>query len=156
MIRPVDGAVTSRFGVRTHPVTGQRSHHDGTDYRAPEGTPVLAPEDGVVESVTESERGGLQLAVVSLDGQRRWLFLHLSRQDRRSGDVVVEGDVVALSGSTGVGTGPHLHVGLRVDGNIMDPESVLSAVPVATSPKSGLPLAVLLGVVAAALAARYG
>lgn len=123
-VLPVDGPVTSGFGYRIHPVTGNRSFHTGIDLAAPEGTSIAAAYGGTVEETgTSSGRGNYIL--LSHGENLQTLYCHLSRIDVRQGDTVEAGDTIGLVGSTGMSTGPHLHFELRVEGIRCDPEYVL-------------------------------
>ncbi len=105
---PVPVPVTSAFGLRTHPISGLVSFHQGLDLGAPEGTPVLAALAGRV-SIAEF-LGGLGLAVVldHADGDET-RYGHLSQVFVQPGDWVEQGQVIGAVGSTGMSTGPHLH-----------------------------------------------
>jgi len=112
--------LTSRFGMRTHPVLWGRRMHSGVDLAAPQGTPVLATGGGVV--VSSGWQGGYGLAVVVRHGASSWSrYAHLSRISVRLGQTVTAGDVLGLVGSTGRSTGPHLHYETIVGGKAVDP-----------------------------------
>ncbi|MFK8183854.1 MAG: peptidoglycan DD-metalloendopeptidase family protein [Phormidesmis sp.] len=107
----IPSPITSLFGFRVHPVTGQQRFHAGTDLGAEYGTPVLATQDGTV--VSADYAGGYGLMVV-LDHeveetQLQSRYAHLSDILVEPGSTVKKGDVIGLVGSTGVSTGPHLH-----------------------------------------------
>lgn len=106
--------VTSPFGIRIHPVTKVKSFHNGVDLRAPLGTEVCAPFAGRF-TVTKSKAGGNQ-AFVTHSGGLVAGFAHLSgyASGLKDGDEVAEGQVIAYTGQSGVGTGPHLHFSLSV------------------------------------------
>ena len=107
----IPSPITSLFGFRVHPVTGQQRFHAGTDLGAEYGTPVLATQDGVVTSADYA--GGYGLMVVLEhdveDTQLQSRYAHLSDITVEPGATVKKGDVIGLVGSTGVSTGPHLH-----------------------------------------------
>ncbi|MGI8935531.1 MAG: M23 family metallopeptidase [Phormidesmis sp.] len=107
----IPAPITSLFGFRIHPISGDQRFHAGTDIGAPQGTPVLAAQDGVVTSADYA--GGYGLMVVlrhQTDGtQLETRYAHLSEIFVESGKSVKKGDVVGLVGSTGNSTGPHLH-----------------------------------------------
>ena len=117
--------VSSNFGFRTHPISGFKKMHQGIDFAAGTGTPVVAPADGVV---VEARRWG---------GYGNWLRIrhnnglesgygHLSRYGSgiRAGQRVSQGQVVAYVGSTGASTGPHLHYELWRNGQRINPAGV--------------------------------
>jgi murein DD-endopeptidase MepM/ murein hydrolase activator NlpD len=107
----IPAPITSLFGFRIHPISGDYRFHAGTDLGAAEGTPVLAVQDGVVTSADYS--GGYGLMVVlehdlkETDLQSR--YAHLSDILVEPGKTVRKGEVIGLVGSTGNSTGPHLH-----------------------------------------------
>ena len=121
---PVNGAITSGYGYRTHPVLGYRRLHSGTDFGAASGTPIVAASDGVV--VTAGWLGGYGNAVViSHGGGVATLYGHQSRLAVGSGARVRRGQVIGYVGSTGMSTGPHLHFEVRVNGVTTDPARYL-------------------------------
>ena len=100
--------ISSIFGSRVHPVTGQVRFHQGTDLAAPEGTPVVAAFSGRVEIA--GWLGGYGLIVVISHGDtHETRYAHLSEVLVKSGQEVKQGNVIGLVGSTGMSTGPHLH-----------------------------------------------
>jgi murein DD-endopeptidase MepM/ murein hydrolase activator NlpD len=118
--RPVDGILTSGFGWRVHPITGQRRFHAGVDLAVPTGTPVRAAAHGVVTAA--GWRGGYGLAVVIDHGAGlTTLYAHLSEIGVPPGAHVTAGQVIGAVGSTGASTGPHLHFEVRVHGAPRDP-----------------------------------
>jgi murein DD-endopeptidase MepM/ murein hydrolase activator NlpD len=102
-------AITSAFGWRVHPITGDRRFHAGTDLGAPQGTPVIAAATGQV--VTADFLGGYGLTVIlhHEKGTQESLYGHLSEIFVQPGDDVEQGTVIGRVGSTGNSTGPHLH-----------------------------------------------
>ncbi|MFT4625067.1 MAG: murein DD-endopeptidase MepM/ murein hydrolase activator NlpD [Myxococcota bacterium] len=112
--------VSSNYGWRDHPVLSKRKFHDGIDLAVPVGTPVGAAQQGVVAVVGENGVSG-RFVVVDHDHGVRSSYCHLDRVDVARGDVVSAGQIVALSGNTGRSTGPHLHFGLRLGGETLDP-----------------------------------
>jgi len=119
------GRITSRYGYRKHPVTGERHFHNGIDIALPEGTPIRAPENGIIESVYYNNRGGFQLI---LRGENYiYGFAHLKKILVKKGDKVIRGEIIAESGKTGNVTGAHLHFTIRtLDGKHIDPETLYS------------------------------
>ncbi len=114
--------LTSRQGTRIHPVTGRPHTHTGLDVSAPGGTPIQAVKGGVV---TISERGSSYGNYVVLnhgDGTSS-LYAHMSSRAVSVGQVVSQGSVLGYVGSTGVSTGNHLHLEIRVNGARIDPVS---------------------------------
>ena len=114
------GRLTSRFGMRFDPLGGGHRMHSGIDLAAAEGTPVTAPQDGIVSFSNWSGGYGLLVTVEHASGvQTR--FGHLSRVTVRPGQQVRKGQVLGLVGSTGRSTGPHLHYEIRHRGRAIDP-----------------------------------
>ncbi|OPH10487.1 M23 family metallopeptidase [Cylindrospermopsis raciborskii] len=104
--------ITSLFGWRTHPITGDRRFHAGMDIAAPTGTPILAAEKGQVEAA--DWMGGYGLAVTINHNQRQQtLYGHMSEILVRPGQWVEPGMIIGRVGSTGNSTGPHLHFEVR-------------------------------------------
>ena len=117
------GRVTSRFGMRFDPLAGGHRMHSGIDLAAAEGTPVTAPQDGIVSFSNWSRGYGLLVSVEHASGvQTR--FGHLSRVMVIAGQQVTKGQVLGLVGSTGRSTGPHLHYEVRHRGRAVDPLTI--------------------------------
>ena len=120
---PVDGArMTSSFGMRRHPILGYRKAHQGIDFGAGTGTPVVAAGDGVV---VEARRWGGYGNWVRVRHSGGWEtgYAHLSRFGKgiRAGQRVRQGQVIAYVGSTGRSTGPHLHYEVWLKGRRINP-----------------------------------
>ncbi|MBW4643580.1 MAG: peptidoglycan DD-metalloendopeptidase family protein [Goleter apudmare HA4340-LM2] len=114
MIYPltVPSPITSLFGWRIHPITGDRRFHAGTDLGAPTGTPILAAAKGQVQ--TADWQGGYGLAVIINHGSaQQTLYAHMSEVFVQPGQQVEPGTVIGRVGSTGNSTGPHLHFEVR-------------------------------------------
>lgn len=109
----IPSPITSLFGWRTHPIFGDRRFHTGTDLGAPEGTPVVATQNGEVQVAEYLGGYGLTVILRHADGALETRYAHLSRLLVRPGETVAQGDVIGLVGSTGNSTGPHLHFELR-------------------------------------------
>lgn len=113
-------ALTSGFGLRVHPLSGELRNHDGIDIAAAFGTPVRATSDGVVEKAAWF--GGYGLFVALRNGPAmETRYGHLSRLLVSAGQNVRAGDIIGLVGSTGRSTGPHLHYEVRVSGRPVNP-----------------------------------
>ncbi len=113
--------ITSPFNLkRIHPVTGKTVAHLGTDFSAKKGTKVLATSDGVISLVRTHPLAGKYL-VIDHGNQYQTRYMHNSKILVRKGDKVKKGQVIALSGSTGRVTGPHIHYELLVNGRAVDP-----------------------------------
>ncbi len=119
-VLPVDGRVTSEYGMRTHPVTGVYKLHTGTDFAAPEGTPIRAASGGVVRSAGWQNGNG-NTVVVDHGGGVSTLYAHASALLVKPGQRIEAGESIAKVGSTGYSTGPHLHLEVRRDDKPVDP-----------------------------------
>ncbi len=106
-------AITSVFGWRVHPITGDSRFHSGTDLGAPMGTPVLAAYAGQVAFADFLGGYGLAIAINHNQGTQQTLYGHLSEIFVKPGDVVKQGTAIGRVGSTGASTGPHLHFEFR-------------------------------------------
>ncbi|WP_251978664.1 peptidoglycan DD-metalloendopeptidase family protein [Salinicola avicenniae] len=112
--------ISSSFNLRRHhPVTGRISPHKGTDFAMRTGTPIDAPADGVVERVVNHPLAGRYIVIRHPNGYVT-RYLHLSRSLVSPGDHVTMGQEIALSGSTGRVTGPHLHYEVLVNNHQVD------------------------------------
>ena len=118
--RPVPGVVTSSYGFRRVYNGVPRSPHAGTDFRAPTGTSVRAPFAGSVVLTGDHYYAGKSIYIDSGNGVIS-LFFHMSEIDVKEGDQVRKGQVVGKSGASGRVTGPHLHYGLSLAGQYVDP-----------------------------------
>ena len=125
LIYPIPNArVTGKFGETGGPYGNQP--HRGMDFSAVIGTPVRAAHDGLVTNA-EGEREGL--CVWLRNYTTTTLYAHLSKQTKAPGVRVQAGEVIGLSGNSGYSTGPHLHFGLRVAAQYVDPEPYLCPLP---------------------------
>ena len=120
-IMPLKGKITSLFGKRTAPVKGATTNHPGVDIAAPVGTPVKAPENAVVQKISNNPTAGLHVNLGNGNGVLMHRLLHLSDVKVKEGDIVKQGDVIALSGNSGLSTGPHLHWERYEQGKLVDP-----------------------------------
>jgi murein DD-endopeptidase MepM/ murein hydrolase activator NlpD len=128
--------VTSRFGERLHPITGQLKQHRGVDYGAPEGTPIYAVGSGVVRLANDAGAGN-HIKITHDSNYESWyLHLHHFAAGLVSGARVQQGDVIGYVGTTGMSTGPHLHYELHRNGSVLDPQKKLSLPLMALGPLS--------------------
>lgn len=104
--------ITSSFGSRIHPVTGQRKMHYGIDYGSPTGTPVYSVAAGVVTVSGYDQYSGNKIAIRHRDGSESW-YMHLSVRGVGVGARVAARQCIGKVGSTGRSTGPHLHLGFK-------------------------------------------
>ena len=109
----IPAPITSFFGWRSHPITGDARMHSGTDIGAPMGTPVIAALAGRVLLSDFLGGYGMTIALEHSDGTQQTLYGHLSEIFVRPGELIQQGAVIGRVGSTGNSTGPHLHFELR-------------------------------------------
>lgn len=114
------GRQTSGFGYRKAPTAGASSNHKGIDLATATGTPVYASCGGTVTKAGWGSGYGYVVYIDHIDG-RQTRYGHLSRVLVSVGQKVKQGDRIALSGNTGVSTGPHLHFEMRINGTPVDP-----------------------------------
>ena len=134
---PVDGArITSRFGIRRHPILGYTKMHQGIDFGAGTGTPVLAAGDGVVIEARRWGGYGNWVRIRHADGWETG-YAHLSRYAKglKAGHRVSQGQVIAYVGSTGASTGPHLHYEIWRRGVRVNPMGQKFAIGVSQDPR---------------------
>jgi murein DD-endopeptidase MepM/ murein hydrolase activator NlpD len=120
-IRAVEGRITDSFDGHKNRKTNP-SRNPGTDYGVAMGTPVKAINDGIITGTVETFRGsGGRMIFQSLPGGHNADYLHLSRIDVQTGQEVKAGQIIGLSGASGLGSetgyGPHLHLSFRRGGN---------------------------------------
>jgi murein DD-endopeptidase MepM/ murein hydrolase activator NlpD len=127
VMRPVNGAILSGYGMRMHPVYRVRRMHQGLDFRARVGTPVYAPGDGTI--IFAANRIGGYGLTIDMDHGYGYVtrYAHLSgfADGIRSGTKVKRGDLIGYTGRTGRVSGPHLHYEILYEGNHVDPMNYL-------------------------------
>jgi murein DD-endopeptidase MepM/ murein hydrolase activator NlpD len=117
---PASGAITSRFGMRQHPVFGGMRMHNGIDIGAPHGANVVAADSGTVITSAHDWSYGNYIVIDHGNGMTT-LYAHLSSRSVSSGASVSKGQLIGHVGSTGVSTGPHLHFEVSVNGTRVNP-----------------------------------
>lgn len=139
-VAPAAGVISSPFGERSDPFTGERRFHAGVDVAAPRGTAIRAVRDGeVIFSGWRRGGAGRIVEVRHADGLIT-SYAHAERTLVRAGQHVVAGEVVATVGSSGRASGPHLHFAAHRDGQVVDPMAFLdhgTAVLGAVAPPAG-------------------
>ena len=118
MKTPINGArLSSSFGMRKHPILGFNKMHRGTDFAAPEGTPIMASGDGKVIRARWCGGGG-NCIKIRHNSTYSTVYAHLKNFARgiREGVRVTQGQIIGYVGSTGMSTGPHLHYEVIVNG----------------------------------------
>lgn len=129
-MQPVSARISSGFGMRFHPILRSLRMHEGVDYAAAEGTPIVAPSDATVSSVSQQSGYG-NVVILRHSNKLSTLYAHMSRfqPGLQAGSRVKAGDVIGFVGSTGRSTGPHLHMEVHVDGQPVDPATTALPVP---------------------------
>ena len=118
--------VTNPYGWQEHPVTKQKSLHSGVDLAADYGTNVLAVADGTVLDCSYDTAYGYILTLAHKDGVQTF-YAHMQELLANPGDEVKQGQIIGLVGSSGWATGPHLHLGVLIDGEAVDPLEALKS-----------------------------
>jgi murein DD-endopeptidase MepM/ murein hydrolase activator NlpD len=126
MRTPVDGArISSKFGMRFHPILHYNRLHGGTDFAAPQGSPIFASAGGVVTWASMKGCNG-NLAIVKHDNGWETFYLHMVNfgPGITVGARVTQGQLLGGVGTTGCSTGPHLHYEVHIDGQKVDPQTI--------------------------------
>ena len=124
--KPVDGRLSSPFGLRRFFNGEERNAHSGLDFAVPAGTPVKAPADGVVTIVADYFFNGKTVFIDHGQGLVT-MYCHLSEFLVRKGQGVKRGQVIAKVGATGRATGPHLHWNVSLNNTRVDPAIFINA-----------------------------
>lgn len=120
---PVNGHITSSYGMRRHPILGYVRMHSGMDWGAAYGSPIFATANGVV--VSAGRAGGCGNAVkINHSGDLATRYCHMSRIVARAGQSVRQGQIIGYVGSSGLSTGPHLHYEMFRNGRSINPATV--------------------------------
>jgi len=130
-IYPLNSKITSNFGTKRVYNGMLKSYHSGTDFRAKNGTPIIASNSGIVKIAQNRFYSGNSIVIDHGFGVYSCYF-HLSVMNYKVGDFIKKGEILGLSGSTGRVTGPHLHFSFRINGIQVDP---LNAIEVLNSLK---------------------
>ncbi len=126
MVTPIDGArLSSGYGKRRHPILGYSRMHQGLDFAAPTGTPIMAAGDGVVEYAGRKGNYGNYIRLRH-PNEYHTVYAHMSRfaSGIRQGARVKQGETIGYVGSTGMSTGPHLHYEVHYRGSHVNPATV--------------------------------
>ena len=116
--------VSSDYGRRKQPFTGNWQNHNGIDLAANEGTPVHAIQDGVIQAaVTGDKTFGNYIIISHSGGKMTSVYAHLSKMIVTNSQKVKKGEIIGYVGHTGMATGSHLHFEIRQGGKPLDPES---------------------------------
>lgn len=122
---PIDGQITSKYGFRTSPTSGEMEFHNGIDIAADENAPIVCIDDGTVEKSEFDDISGNYLTISHNNGFSS-VYAHCSELLVNQGESVYKGQTIATVGSTGNSTGFHLHFGLKKDGIYIDPSATFS------------------------------
>lgn len=123
-VMPVEGEITSRFGYRTNPITGKYGFHTGLDLACDEGTGIASSFYGVVKKTGENDVRGKYVIMEHSQGLET-RYYHCSKIMVEPGTVIRRGEIIALVGSTGWSTGPHLHFEVLINNVCVNPELML-------------------------------
>ena len=121
-----DAAVNDSYGWREHPVSKNVSFHSGVDLDAPAGSNVLAVADGTVLNAEYNQAYGYFVLLEHEDGVQTF-YAHMQELLANPGDEVKQGQIIGLVGSSGWATGPHLHLGVYMEGEAVDPLEALES-----------------------------
>lgn len=124
MVLPLKGEVTSKFGIRTHPVSGDLRFHAGIDIAAEKGTNIYSAFDGEIIEADYDDWNGNYLKIKH-DSDIMTVYCHCEKLNVTVGQKIRAGEIVATVGSTGSSTGPHLHFELRIDNVSYNPQKAL-------------------------------
>ena len=116
--------ISSEYGMRIHPTLGVEKFHNGIDMAAPGGSPILAAYGGVVVASSYNSTMGNYI-MINHGGGLYTIYMHASALYVSAGQTVSMGDKIAAVGTTGRSTGNHLHFGVRLNGNYVNPNSYL-------------------------------
>ena len=117
--------ISSEFGWRWHPISGEWKHHNGIDMAAAQGTPIYATRAGIVTVAAFQEGGaGWYVKINHGDGYGS-IYMHMTHYIVSAGEYVTAGQIIGYVGSTGGSTGPHLHFGISYNGEYKDPRKYI-------------------------------
>jgi Peptidase family M23/D-alanyl-D-alanine carboxypeptidase len=122
---PVSGPITSPYGWRIHPVTGEQSFHSGVDFGVDMGTSIQAADGGKITFAGWDDGGCGEMTIIDHGGGLTTTYCHQSKLNVAVGQNVSKGQTIGQVGSTGRSTGPHLHFTVRKNGQTVDPMSYL-------------------------------
>ena len=126
MKTPINGArLSSPFGMRKHPIDGFNKMHQGTDFAAPMGTPIMASGSGIIRKAGWCGGGG-NCVVIKHNSTYQTIYAHMSKfaSGIRSGVRVKQGQIIGFVGSTGKSTGPHLHYEVLINGKKVNSQTL--------------------------------
>lgn len=125
IIVPVKGTITSRYGAREQIFNNVNPYHTGIDIANKNDTEILSATEGVVVKTEKMNKYYGNNIEIEKDGVI-FKYAHLNKIQVKQGDIIKQGDVIGLMGSTGMSTGPHLHFEIKINNRTVDPEKILS------------------------------
>ena len=127
---PASGRITSKFGNRKDPFTGEMAFHSGIDISSSLGSPVRATADGVVSYSGRTQKSGyiviLEHGSIEPGTEFSTIYAHNKKNNVKVGQMVKRGDIIGYVGSTGKSTGPHVHYEVWKDGKAVNPQEYVS------------------------------
>ncbi len=124
MKTPINGArLSSPFGMRKHPILGFNKHHNGTDFAAPTGTPIMASGNGTIIKAGWCGKGG-KCVRIRHNSSYTTGYGHMSKIATRTGRRVRQGQIIGYVGNTGMSTGPHLHYTVSYNGKFINSQKL--------------------------------
>lgn len=124
MIKPLSGTITSKYGARDKIFEGVNSYHTGIDIAAKSGTEIKSATSGKVVKVVENDKYYGNYAIVEVDSVK-FKYAHMKEIKVKLGDNIKQNDLIGLVGSTGMSTGPHLHLEISINSRTVDPLSLI-------------------------------
>jgi murein DD-endopeptidase MepM/ murein hydrolase activator NlpD len=124
-ILPASGNLTSLFGTRLDPVTGETAFHEGFDIANEIGTPVYASADGIVKATGEMQNYGIAVVIDHPENNLETIFAHLSNYKVYPNKHIKRGDLIGFVGNSGKSTGPHLHYEIRENNHPVNPSGYI-------------------------------
>jgi murein DD-endopeptidase MepM/ murein hydrolase activator NlpD len=122
MFLPIKGRITSEYGWRVHPISGKKSFHTGLDIGADYNTKIKSALSGTVRAAVKDDPDYGNYLIISHSNNVETMYAHCNKLLVEKGDTVDKKEVVALVGSTGISTGPHLHFEVRISGSRLNPK----------------------------------
>jgi len=120
--KPLDNCfITSDYGFRIHPISGNRSFHTGLDFRASIGDSVYSSRDGIISESGMLVNYGLYI-IIKHEGGYETVYSHLDKINVKINDRILSGQIIGESGNSGISTGPHLHFEIRKNGIPLNPD----------------------------------
>ncbi len=124
MIKPLSGTITSKYGARDKIFEGVNSYHTGIDIAAKSGTEIKSVTSGKVIKVIENDKYYGNYVIVEVDSVR-FKYAHMKEIKVKLNDNLKQNDLIGLVGSTGMSTGPHLHLEISINSRTVDPQSLI-------------------------------